>query len=87
MEMFTSEMDDVSVWVRSYDGQFSRGTLYMVDRRTGRAGVLLDVNGVQSLENVSTSQLYTDRAESEHTDVPKRTTDTKKADAPPVVAR
>ena len=46
MEMFTNERDDVSVWVRNYDGQLSRGTLYMVDRRTGRASVLLNVNGV-----------------------------------------
>ena len=33
------------------------------------------------------SQLYTDRAEQEHADVPKRTIEAKKADAPPVVAR
>lgn len=40
--MFKSEEDDVCVCVKKRDGSFSRGTLYMIDRRIGRACVLLN---------------------------------------------
>ena len=85
-EPFTSDEGDVSVWVRSQSEEFSRGTLYMVDMRTGRAQVLLSAGGVRALEDVSMGQLYTNSIEQECTDGKKETSG-KQISAHPIVER